>query len=500
MAARGYRDGTKPKFAIIGAGVSGICAAVQIRKQLGVDSLITIFEFEDEVGGTWYRNQYPGCACDVESHLYSFSFAPNPEWNELYSSQPEILAYLKKVCKDFDLYKLIAFKTEVLEARWDDDQRVWILSVKNRDTNETTVVEANFLISSSNAFGNPSTPEKFRSFEGPTYHTAKWDKNYDLTGKNVAVVGNGASGIQLIPTIAKQAKHLSVYQRTASWVLDRNNYQYSWITKTLFRYVPGLTWAYRSFLYFRKEFLVFPGLLRGGFFSKLFTKMSLRMLEKQVPNEEIRKKLIPNYELGCKRVCISDDYYPTFMRDNVDLITDPIIQVEKNIIKTANTEEKVDALILATGFTMYAYLFPMKIYGLKNVELSEHWNFDTYYGIITNNFPNFFLLLGPNTALGHNTVIFMIECQVNYILKMIKYMLRHDFDSVNVSKKAQDDFLSQLHVDLERTVFVSECQSWYKKDGKIFTLWSSNSLSYYYRTLFVKHSDFEFTKKSKYTL
>jgi len=226
--------------------------------------------------------------------------------------------------------------------------------------------------------------------------------------------------------------------------------------------------------------MLFNALKRGGFLGRLVSKRMLKYLESQVPDEEIRKKLTPNYELGCKRIGVSDDFLKTFMRDNVSLITDPIISVEKNIIKTTKNEEELDALVLATGYEVDALLHPMKIYGLNHLELTELWKTypSAYYGICTTGFPNFFLLLGPNSVLGHNSVVFMIECQVNYIIKMVHHMIKNNNDSTNVSKQAQDDFLSQVHIDLEKLVFTTGCHSWYKtKEGKACSLhfWSMSN-------------------------
>lgn len=464
--------------AIIGAGFAGLGAAIRL-KQRGNTSFV-VFERAGEVGGTWRDNVYPGCACDVPSHLYSFSFAANPHWSRTYSPQPEILTYLKNVVNQYDLKPNIRYNTEVVRTEFSERDGHWTLT--DRAGNSTT---ARVVLMAIGPLNRPSVPhfKGLDDFQGRQFHSSNWDHSYDLTGKRIAVVGTGASAIQIVPAIAPIVGHLTIFQRTAPYVTPRLDRAMSPTEQRLFHQLPVLRKAYRSFIYWVNE-------LRGLSFlgyetlNKLGTKEAIRHLEAAISDPELRRKAMPNYKLGCKRVLVSDDYYPALTRPNVELVTDAITEIRPNGIVTADgTECPVDAIIFGTGFVASEIFCDLNIIGRQGRNLFAEWQktgVEAHYGLTISGYPNLLVLVGPNTGLGHNSIIHMIESQVNYVLSYLALLEKAgEGASLDVKPEAQQTYNQAIQQKLTGTVWASGCQSWYlNSQGKNTTLWPDLTVSY----------------------
>ncbi len=410
----------KPDFqvGIVGAGFGGLIAALRLKNS-GHRSFV-VFERAGEVGGTWRDNIYPGCACDVHSHLYSIASEPNPDWSELFSSQPEILAYLKNVVSKNQLEPHIRYNTDITDMQFLEDSGLWRVSDQNGQS-----VNVKMLILATGPLNRPNTPtfKGLETFAGKYFHSSAWDYGYDLAGKNVAVIGTGASAIQIIPNIAHQVKHLYVFQRTPAWVMPRRNRTIGRGEKSLLHHLPFAPKITREFIYWVREFfgLAFVG---NKTLNNFMERAVLKMINKQVNDPEIRKKLIPNYQIGCKRVLIADDFYPTFNRTNVSLETNPIDQITPTGVLTQNgTQHHCDLIIFATGFVAADIELHSKITGLAGRSLIEEWRkngAEAYYGATVSGYPNLAFILGPNTGLGHSSVLHIMESQMNYIMQYLK--------------------------------------------------------------------------------
>uniref|UniRef100_A0A7S4I9N8 Uncharacterized protein n=1 Tax=Vannella robusta TaxID=1487602 RepID=A0A7S4I9N8_9EUKA len=458
--------------------------AIQLQRS-GISYVI--LEKANEVGGTWFFNQYPGCACDIPSHLYSFSFEPNPSWSRAYPTQPEILDYLKHCARKYNLYEHIQFNSEVISSTWDSESSKWNIMLQTGQK-----VEANVAVSGQGVLHVPNYPAfpDLAKFEGKILHTAEWDTSYDLQGKRIGIIGSAASAIQAIPKIAKQAARLFVFQRTPNWVVPKIDGPYSSWAKHLLR-VPLCSSILRSLYYWRQEsiyFLIFqnPELLSA----KLLRGLLKRLIKRQVKDKALAEKLTPSYHVGCKRILISNDFYPALCKENVSVEKEPIARIIPNgIVMDHNGEARtieLDAIAFATGFQVMVGFPP--IHGLDKKDLiTEVWGSTpaAYLGLTVPGFPNFFFLLGPNTALGHNSVVWMIECQVNYIIKIIHRMLERNFVSVDTNKNSFDEYQQNISESLSSKVWSRNyCNSWYQNEnGTIFTLWPSSTLSYWKSTL-----------------
>jgi cation diffusion facilitator CzcD-associated flavoprotein CzcO len=477
---------------IIGAGFSGLCMAIQLRKA-GIDSFL-ILEKGEQLGGTWWYNRYPGCACDVPSHLYSLSFERNPEWTRMYAEQPEILEYLRALARRHDIEPRIRFRTPLREACWDEETGVWHIL-----TGDGQQIDARVLVSGMGALHVPRYPDiaGLDRFQGPAFHSAEWDDSVQLQGKAVAVIGTGASSAQFVPRIAPQAGKLYVFQRTPAWLLPRPDFQIPESWRRFFRRVPGATWLLRALLFWRAEMFVFSFLgntwLRG-----LAQKQSLKHLERQVPDPELRAKLTPKFEFGCKRVIVSSDFYPALTRANVELVNDAISELrERSIITTDGCERPVDVIIYGTGFRAIEMLKGIRIVGTNGVEIHDAWRdrISAFLGITVTGFPNLFLLLGPNTGLGHNSVLLMIEAQVNYVIGCLKLMRKRGQTVMEVRPEAQQSFVEEMRRRLPGTVWESGgCKSWYQDDrtGETPAIWPASVIAYQRRTRSVSEKDYTF--------
>lgn len=482
------RSGT-PRVAIVGAGVSGLCMAIALKKA-GIDSF-TIFEKSDGVGGTWRDNTYPGAGCDVPSHLYSFSFAPKYDWSRIYSPQPEILAYFEDCARRFGLLPHCRFRTELESATFDEQAGLWHLR-----TTEGEQVAAEVLVSGVGQLNRPYYPNLpgLEGFRGKTFHSARWDHGYDLAGKRVAVIGNGASALQFIPHVAEAAAHLSVFQRSNNYIIPRGDRPYTDREKRWFRRSTAFRLLHRGLIYLllEKNFFAFRP---GTWMAKIMEHAARKHLEAQVPDPALRAKLTPDYPIGCKRILIGDDYYPALQRENVEVVTDAIDHVTGDAIVTSDgREHPVDAIIYGTGFVTTSFLAPMKVTGKGGLALADAWKegAEAYLGVAVAGFPNFFLLYGPNTNLGHNSIIFMIECQVRYVMGCIEALRRRNLRWLDVKPSAMADFNRELRRELDKSVWATGCTSWYKTEGgKITNNWSDFTLRYWWRTRRPKLAAFE---------
>ncbi len=475
---------------IIGAGFSGLCMGIQLR-EAGMDSFL-IIEKSDDIGGTWYDNRYPGCACDIPSHLYSFSFDPSPEWSRMYPGQPEIQDYLKHCIERHGLVPHIRLNTRFQEGVWDENSNLWQVT-----THDGTRIVARVLVSGMGALHVPHYPEikGLKRFQGPAFHSSTWNYDVDMTGKNVAVVGTGASAIQFVPQIAPRVGKLYLFQRTPAWIIPRPDFPIGEKWKRRFRRIPGVMWAFRQFIFWRQELRVF-GFLGNRFVREQAEKIAQRHLDTQVPDPKLRAALAPNYQLGCKRVLVSDDFYPSLTRPNVELITDPIGEVrEHSIVTRDGAERPIDVLIYGTGFRATEPLIGCRIVGRGGVEIHDAWRerMSAYLGITVAGFPNLFILLGPNTGLGHNSVVLMIEAQVRYAMNCLQLMRRKRQGVIEVRPEVQQHFVEEIYRLMTRTVWQSGgCHSWYQdqRTGEITTLWPGSVVAYFRRTRRVVASDY----------
>jgi cation diffusion facilitator CzcD-associated flavoprotein CzcO len=465
------------RIAILGAGFGGLGAAIRLRAA-GFEDW-TILERAADLGGTWRDNTYPGCACDIPAPLYSFSFEPNPAWTRLYSSQPEIWDYLRRVAEKHGLRSRIRFGADVVEARWQDGWR--LRTADGREERFDAVICAVGFINRPNF---PRLPG-LEGFPGPAFHSARWRHDVELAGKRVAVVGTGASAIQFVPEIAPRAASVTVWQRTPPWVMPRADRAFSPRAQRAFRRFPLLRRLLRWRIYLRQELLV-SGFLGGAFIQKQFRAFGERQIARQVRDPALRAKLVPGYAPGCKRILVSDDWYPALQRPNVELVAEAAARVEGNrVIGAAGTAREADVLVFGTGFSATEFLSPLRIYGREGRELGETWRAGaaTHLGICTAGFPNLFFLVGPNTGLGHNSIVFMIEAQLGYVVRALARMRAAGARTLELRPEAQAASYAEVQARMRRTVWLSGCRSWYlTPDGRNDTLWPGSTLDYWWRT------------------
>ena len=478
---------------IVGGGFSGLCMAIKLR-EAGMNSFLLI-EKSDDIGGTWYDNRYPGCACDIPSHLYSFSFEPSSDWSRMYPGQQEIHAYLKRCVERYELTPHIRLNTRFHEAAWDEAQNVW-----HATAGEGMRIRARVLVSGIGALHIPSFPKLkgIDSFSGPKFHSSNWDHNVDLAGKSVAVVGTGASAIQFVPQIAPRAGKLYLFQRTPPWIVPRMDFPIEEKWRRRFRRFPLIMRAFRQLIFWRQEFRVL-GFLGNRFVRGKATEIAIHHLEKQIKDPKLRAALKPDYELGCKRVLVSDDFYPALTRSNVELVTTGIAEVREHSIVTEDSVERpVDVLIFGTGFRATEPLIGVRIVGRGGIEIHDAWRerMSAYLGITVSGYPNLFLLLGPNTGLGHNSVVLMIEAQVRYVMSCLQLMKRAKSRVLEVRQETQKQFVADIHRRLAGTVWQSGgCRSWYQdpRTGENTTLWPGSVVAYTRRTRTVSPADYQLT-------
>ncbi|MFA5938121.1 MAG: NAD(P)/FAD-dependent oxidoreductase [Sinimarinibacterium sp.] len=459
------------RVAIVGSGFSGLGMAIQL-KQAGIDDFV-VFEKEGGVGGTWRVNHYPGCACDVQSHLYSFSFEPNPRWSRMFAPQPEIKAYLEHCADKYGIGSHLRYNTEIRSARWDEAASVWRITDA-----QGNAYSAQVLVSGMGGLSTPSYPQVpgIENFKGRTFHSQQWDHGYDLKNKRVAVIGTGASAIQFVPQIQKQVARLDLYQRTPPWIVPKPDRPITELEHTLFERVPLAQAAIRGAIYGMLESRAFAFTMEPRIL-KLAQGLAVRHLHRQVRDPQLRRKLTPDYVLGCKRVLISDDYYPALTQSNVDVITSGIREVRAHSVVDSNgVEREVDTIIFGTGFKAADPVPRGVVFGRKNKDLVDAWpqGPEAYKGASVAGFPNLFFLMGPNTGLGHNSMVYMIESQIAYVLDALRTMDKEQLRSVEVRPDAQLRFNQSLHERMRRAIWsVGGCMSWYVHpvSGRNVTLW-----------------------------
>lgn len=478
-----------PRVAIIGSGFGGLGMAARLA-QAGMTTF-TVFEKADRVGGTWRDNTYPGAACDVPSHLYSLSFVPNPDWTRAFPTQPEIQTYLESVPARTGLHSHIRTGTEVRSARYDDASRTWQLTVV--DANGERTEEFDAVVAATGQLSRPHIPDLagLDTFEGPVFHSARWDHDVDLTGRHVGVVGIGASAIQFVPAIADQVESLTLFQRSANYVAPKPDGPLSDRTRRLLR--NGLfRRAYRFSIWARFE-VRFEALRDGSAMGRLGQKMFDAGLAKQVASGLSRDAVVPDYALGCKRILIANDWYPTLRRPDVTVVSGGVERVEPGAVVVDGTRHPVDTIIFGTGFESTGFLAPIEVTGRGGCSLDEQWSngAEAHLGITVSGFPNLFLLYGPNTNLGHNSIVFMLERQISYVLTCLRALVG-DTRPFDVRPGAQAASNRRLQQRLARTVWAGSCHSWYKTAaGRITNNWSGTTVSYWMTTWRVRWSDFD---------
>ncbi|HMT51015.1 MAG TPA: NAD(P)/FAD-dependent oxidoreductase, partial [Dietzia sp.] len=461
---------------IVGAGFSGLGAAIKLTEE-GMDDLVVV-ERGSDVGGTWRDNTYPGAACDVPSHLYSYSFALNPDWSRAFSPQGEIYDYIRKVTHDTGVRRKIRFGVEVTSVRFDGSRGRWSV--------ETTAGEydARVVVLGVGALCEPRLPEidGIAGFGGPVFHTARWDHSVPLAGRRVAVIGTGASAIQVVPSIAPAVAHLDVYQRTAPWVLPRVDRPYPRFERTLYRRVPGLQRAVRALQYGSREFQV-VGLTRSRAALAPIRAIGRAHLAMQVRDPALRAEVTPDFEIGCKRILLSNAWYRALTRRNVDLVTAPISRVTDTGIVTADgVEHPADVLVVATGFHVTDSPFFERVHGADGRTLAAKWaseGMEAYKGTTVAGYPNLFVLVGPATGLGHSSMIYMIESQLNYLVDALRTMRDRGLQTVEVREAVQDAYNRELREATGETVWTTGCKSWYlDAKGNAPAVWPDFTFSF----------------------
>lgn len=459
--------------AILGTGFGGLCMAAKLKEK-GQDDFI-LLEKADALGGTWRENTYPGAECDIPSALYSYSFYPNPTWEFKWAKQPQILKYLNDFAADYGLADHMRFGHLVTGASFDDKAGIWTIHIDGKPD-----IKARFFVCAVGQLHHPNTP-KFTgasSFAGPSFHSAQWDHSVDLTDKNVAVIGNAASAIQLIPEVQKIAKQLTVYQRTPNWIIGKGDRPYWGIEKAIAKAVPGIAQLYRAYLWALGEFFLWPVIQGKRFRAWLAEGMARRNLKKSFPNKAECKKLIPDYPIGAKRVLLSDKYYPALAEDNVELVTNGISRITKTGITAQDgTARKHDVIVYATGFQTQPFLSRLKVTGQNGQFLSEHWSDGAraFLGLMVTGFPNMFILYGPNTNTGHTSIVYKHEAQVAGILKLMESAGQ---GTINVTPEAEAEYDREMQSRLKDLAWSKVAASWYKDGDRVTHNWPGPSREY----------------------
>lgn len=474
---RGEAPRTDVDHLIVGAGFAGLCAAIKLD-QAGERDFVVI-EKDSDVGGTWHVNTYPGAECDVPSQLYSYSFALNPDWSKVYSPQPEIWSYARRVAEQSGTLDRFVFDTAVLDARWEAAEQRWVVRTTGGEYGART------LVIGAGGLSEPNLPDidGIDSFGGEVFHSARWNHDVDLTGKRVAVIGTGASAIQLVPELQKVVSHLDVYQRTPNWVIPRNERAYTALEKAAFGRVPGLQRAVRAAVYAGLEARV-PAFNRFPALMAAVESSAKRNIRRAIADPELRAKVTPSYRAGCKRILISNAWYPALAADNVDLVTDGISKVTPDaIVGRDGTERPVDVLVVATGFHVTDPPIAQHVTGRDGRTLAEVWDeggMSAYKGTTVHGFPNLFQIVGPNTALGHSSMIFVIESQVRYVVDAVRTLRRQGLGAVEPTAAAQQRWTDAIQERMRPTVWTTGgCASWYlDRHGRNTTLWPGQTFTF----------------------
>ncbi|MGB2710390.1 MAG: NAD(P)/FAD-dependent oxidoreductase [Conexibacter sp.] len=463
-------------IAIVGSGFSGLGMAIKL-KDAGREDFVVLERAED-VGGTWQANTYPGCQCDVPSNLYSFSFAPNPDWSQTFALQPEIWAYLRRVADEYGIRPHVRLRCEVLGAEWDEGAGRWRIETSRG------ALTARVLVAGTGGLSEPALPDipGMETFAGPAFHTARWEHDAELAGKRVAVIGTGASAVQVIPRIQPLVGQLSVFQRTPPWIMPHPGRSVRPRERLLFRMLPWLQRAVRGAVYWGRETYVLP--FKFHRLSRLPERIARAHLEKQVADPRLRAELTPDYEIGCKRILMSNEYFPALQQPNVELVTSGIRELRPHaILTTDGTEHPVDAIVYGTGFRVSDMPVGERLRGAGGCLLGDVWReqgLSALRGTTMAGFPNLFMLVGPNTGLGHNSIVFMIESQLAYVMDALRAMDAHGATVLDTRPGAQAAFNDELQAAMRGTVWTEGgCASWYlDARGRNTTLWPGTSWSF----------------------
>lgn len=476
----------RPRVAIIGTGIGGLGMAIRLV-QMGVDD-VTLFEKADALGGTWRDNTYPGSGCDVPSHLYSLSFAPNPDWSRRFPEQSEILDHLERIADDFDVRRRIRFSTEVTAATFDDATGTWTLTLGSGETFEADVV-----VAATGQLNRPHVPEVegLDSFAGTVFHSARWRHDHDLSGEDVAVIGIGASAIQFVPAIADEVGRMTLFQRSVNYVGPKPDAPIGDRAQKVFRTFAPARLAYRASIWarFESRFVIFK---QGSKLGEIGRKRFQEGLKPLVTDDLPEEAVVPDYPLGCRRILISNDWYPTLARPDVEVVTDHVDRVEPDAVVAGGRRYPADTIIFGTGFETTDFLAPITVTGAGGQRLGDVWadGAEAHLGITVSGFPNLFLLYGPNTNLGHNSIIFMLERQIGWILQAVRTLATEGRRWVDVRPEVQAASNAKLDRELARTVWAGSCHSWYKDArGRITNNWSSYTYRYWLRTRRLDRSD-----------
>ncbi len=463
---------------IIGAGFGGLGLAIQLKKAGLTDFLI--LESQAGVGGTWWVNRYPGCACDVQSHLYSLSFAPNPHWSRHFPARAEIQAHLNKLVQTEGLQSHLRLNTRVECARWDDEHCIWVVTDQYG-----AVRTARLVVGATGGLSRPKWPTVpgMDNFQGEIFHSQNWPEELNLVNKRVAVIGTGASAVQFIPHVAREAKHLSIFQRTPNWILPKPDRPIAKPLRWLYEKIPPTRWVVRFALFCLLETRL-PAFTRFPKLSAMHRRKALSHLKQQISDASLRQSLTPQYSMGCKRVLMSNDFYPTFNRSNVSLVTHGIERITPTgIIDAKETEHTMDVIVLGTGFEATQPIPEGLIVGRHGEDLAKQWHSgpEAYKGLSVHGFPNFFMILGPNTALGHNSVLLMIEGQIRYIMDAVGQLKQHGWRRLEVTHQSQRVWNERLAKTLGQSVWnAGGCDSWYLHpiSQRNTTLWPHTTIYY----------------------
>ncbi len=473
---------------VIGAGPGGLALGIFLKKAGFRD--FTIFDREDGVGGTWRTNTYPGLACDVKSHLYSFSFDLNANWSRLWSGQPEILEYLEGCAQRYDLGPHLKLNTEVTSAAWDAESQTWQVNTSAGDE-----YRFNVLVSAVGIFNQPLLPdlEELEPFSGVVMHTAKWDHSVDLAGARVAVLGTGSTASQVLPEVAKVASHVYSVQRSPTWILPKPDRPYTNREKWVFAHVPFAKKFYRTRLWLRSESNI-SVIENGSDKTQEFKSIALKSLEANVSDEQLRDQLTPDHPLGCKRLVFATDYLQTLTQPHVDVVSSPAKALRSRSLVTHDGNEfHVDVVVCATGYAAADYLGQIDVVGENGVPLHEAWRDGAfaYLGMAVPGFPNFFMLYGPNTNVGSNSVIFVLEAQARYIVRALKHLRRQGKSYVSVRRDATADFVAKIDTWMEGTVWTTRCSNYFRvANGRVVTQWPRSARAFWGMTRRFRPSDY----------
>jgi len=486
-------NGLSPSVGIIGAGPGGLALGIFLRKAGFRD--FTIFDREDGVGGTWRINTYPGLACDVKSHLYSYSFDLNANWSRMWSGQPEILEYFELCARRYELAPNLKLNTEITAAHWDGT--AWQLT-----TSAGEVYTFDVVVSAIGLFTQPVLPDLIEeeTFAGKLMHTARWDHSVDLRGARVAVLGTGSTAAQLVPEVAKVAEKVYSVQRSPTWILPKPDRPYTDREKWLFRRIPFAKKVYRARLWLRSEANI-SVIENGSDKTKEFKDIALRVLDATVADEALRRKLTPDHPFGCKRLVFATDYLQSLTLPHVEVVSSPARSLRARALVTDDgTELDVDVVLCATGYAAADYLGQIDVTGERGVTLQETWSDGAYayLGMAVPGFPNFFMLYGPNTNVGSNSVIFMLEAQAHYIVRALKYMRRKRKHYVAVRPTAMADFIAKIDKWMEGTVWLTRCSNYFRAaNGRVVTQWPCSARAFWGMTRRFRPADYAFEPPSE---